>query len=50
MNGKRKVKVNLDELGAAFEIQMMEASNYLDLETGEVIMVTNEARRELEEI
>ncbi len=50
MDKKRKVKVNLDELSAAFEIQMMEISNYLDLETGEVVMVTDEARRELEEI
>jgi hypothetical protein len=50
MSKKRKVKINLDELSAAFEIQMMEVSNYLDLETGEVVIVTDEARRELEDI
>jgi hypothetical protein len=50
MNEKRRVKVNLDELSAAFEIRMMEADNYLDLETGEVVMVTDEARSDLEEI
>ena len=50
MSEKRKVKVNLDELSAAFEIKMMEADNYLDLETGEVVMVTDEARSDLEEI
>jgi hypothetical protein len=35
MSEKRKVKVNMDELSAAFEIQVMEANHYLDLETGE---------------
>ena len=34
MGEKRKVRVDLDELSFAFEIQMMEANNYLDLETG----------------
>jgi len=50
MSEKRKVRVNLDELSAAFDITMMETDNYLDLETGEVVMVTNEARWDLEEI
>jgi hypothetical protein len=50
MSEKRRVKVNLDELSAAFEVKMMEVDNYLDLETGEVVMVTDEARSDLEEI
>jgi predicted dehydrogenase len=50
MSEKRRVKVDLDELSAAFEIRMLEADNYLDLETGKVVMVTHEARGDLEEI
>jgi hypothetical protein len=50
MSEKRKVEVSMDELSAAFAIQMMEANNYLDLETGEVVMVTDESRQKLEEI
>ena len=50
MSEKRKVKVNMLELSAAFEIKMMEIDNFLDLETGEVVSVTEEARWDLEEI
>jgi hypothetical protein len=50
MSAKRKVKVNLDELSAAFEMRVMAADNYLDLETGEVVVVTEEARSDLGDI
>ena len=50
MSEKRKVKVNLDELSFAFQVRMMETNYYLDLETGEVVMVTDESRRKIEEI
>ena len=50
MGKKRKVKVNLHELSAAIETKMMGVDNYLDLETGQVVMVTDEARMDLEDI
>ena len=46
----RKLKVDLGELAFAFESGFHELSNYLDLETGEIVVVTDDTRRELEEI
>ncbi|MGH2592379.1 MAG: UPF0158 family protein [Anaerolineae bacterium] len=45
-----KIKVALAELEVAFDNTSWEMSYYLDLETGEVVMVTDEIRRELEDI
>jgi len=42
---KRKVKVDLDELGAAFELNFPGSHYYLDLETGWVVMTTDEGNR-----
>jgi len=47
---KRKVKVDLDELGAAFELNFPGSHYYLDLETGWVVMTTDETRWKLEEL
>lgn len=46
----RKLKVDLGELEAAFENASWEASYYLDLETGQVVMITGETSRDLERI
>jgi Uncharacterised protein family (UPF0158) len=46
----RQLKLDLDELAFAFENWRYEHQYYLDLETGEVVMVTDEIRRELEDI
>lgn len=45
----KKLKVDMAELEWAFEDASWEISHYLDLETGEVVMVTDEIRRYLEE-
>ena len=45
---KRSLKVNLEDLAAAFDSSFDEVWHYLDLETGEVVMVTGDARRQLE--
>src|SRR5439155_18579270 len=47
---KRRLKLDLDDLAFAFEDANTEAANYLDLETGEVIRVSDEVRRELERL
>lgn len=47
---RRKLAVDLSELEIAFENSLHELSYYLDLQTGEVVVVTEDARRELEEI
>jgi hypothetical protein len=49
---KRKLKINMIDLESAFEHHdpLMETSYFLDLETGEVVMITGEERRLLEEI
>ncbi len=47
---RRRLRVDLEDLALAFEGGQEEARDYLDLETGEVVTVTDEARRELEEI
>src|SRR5215210_5231736 len=46
----RKVKVDLDELVSAFDDGSPERNFYLDVDTGEVVLVTDETRRELEKI
>jgi hypothetical protein len=47
---KRKVKVDLDELAVALQTDSYEMRHYLDLETGEIILVMDEFDRELETI
>ena len=47
---KRRVAVDLDELAGAFENGFPDLSYYLDVESGEVAMVSDDTRRELEEI
>lgn len=44
----RKLKVDLSELAFAFESHFDELSNYLDLETGELVVVTDETSSQLE--
>jgi hypothetical protein len=46
----RKIEVSLGDLMCAFEDASWEMSRYLDLETGRVVMITDETRRELESI
>ena len=46
----RRVAVDLDELAGAFENGFPDLSYYLDVESGEVAMVSDDTRRELEEI
>lgn len=40
---RRKLPIDLEELMLAFDTHLMEAHYYLDLETGDVILVTDEA-------
>src|SRR5439155_22968008 len=47
---KRRLKLDLDDLAFAFEAANTEAANYLDLEAGEVVRVSDEIRRELERL
>jgi predicted nucleotidyltransferase len=46
----RRLKVDLAELEAALEDASWEMAHYLDLETGRVVAITDETRRELEAI
>jgi len=46
----RHLKVDLHELAFAFESSFYELSHYLDLETGQVVVVSEDAQRELEAI
>ena len=41
----RRVKIDLDELAAALDQDFLEAQQYLDVETGQVVVVTDEIRR-----
>jgi len=45
---KRSLKVNLDDLTDAFESGFDGLGYFLDLETGEVVLVTDETRQQLE--
>jgi len=47
---KRRVAVDLDELAGAFENGFPDLRFYLDVESGEVAMVSDDTRCELEEI
>src|SRR5437763_2444817 len=47
---KPRLKCDLDHLAFAFEDANTEAANYLDLETGEVIRVSDEIQRGLERL
>lgn len=44
---RRRLRVDMDELESAFDNASHELRYYLDLETGDVVMVTDEARREV---
>ena len=44
----RKLKIDWTELEAAFEMSSWETHHYLDLETGDVLVVTDEAARHVE--
>ena len=46
----RKLKIDLPELVSAFEESSPELNFYLDLETGEVVLVTEETRGEIERV
>ena len=46
---KRRLEINWMELDAAFQTGSWEMQSYLDLETGDVVAVTDEASRYLEE-
>lgn len=50
MTEKRKLKIDWFEFSAAFELNFAETEAYLDLETGAVLNVTDEARRQLESL
>jgi hypothetical protein len=47
---KRKVKVELDELAIALDTDFSELRQFLDLETGGIVTITDEVAWELEEI
>lgn len=46
----KKLAVNLDEITTAFEYTSWETKHYLDLKTGQVMMVALDTYRELEQI
>lgn len=46
----KKLEINLSELASAMDDASMLIDYYLDLETGEVVMLTNETRSDLEQI
>ena len=46
----RRLKINLMDLEEAFESNSPEMHYYLDTETGEVLMVTDDSRQELERL
>lgn len=48
MDDKRRLKVDLDEVKYAMDSAFDSLSNYLDLDTGEVVSVTDETRQQLE--
>lgn len=47
---KRRVPVNMDALTAVFELHFDEMQSYLDLETGEVLQISDDTRVSLEEL
>jgi len=46
----RKLKVDIDELISAMDDSSYEHNYYLDVETGQILLVTDEIRSQLEEI
>ena len=46
----RRLKINRLDLEAAFESGFSETHHYLDTQTGEVLMVGDDYRRELEDL
>jgi hypothetical protein len=50
MIAKRRVPVDMDELSGVFELHFDEVNNYLDLETGKVLQVSDETCRLLERL
>jgi hypothetical protein len=44
----RYLNVDLDELAFALDFRLEGMNHYLDLETGQVVSVSDESRRELE--
>ncbi len=50
MTEKHRVKVNFEELSAAFELNFPGQDAYLDLETGDVVWVTDETRMQLKQL
>jgi len=44
----RQLQIDLSELASAFESHFDELTNYLDLETGALVVVTDEAQGQLE--
>lgn len=47
---KRKAKVDLDELAIALDTDFSELHQYLDLETGRIVMIMEEIAWDLEKI
>lgn len=47
---KRKLRVDMAELDAALQTDSYEMRHYLDLETGRIVMITDEMSRKLERI
>jgi hypothetical protein len=50
LGSRRKLCIDLDDLELAFDGESQETAWYLSLETGQVVMVTDEIRAELETI
>lgn len=46
----RKLKVDLSELELIFDVASWETNHYLDLQTGQVVMIMDETRSELERL
>jgi hypothetical protein len=46
----RQLQIDLSELASAFDSHFDGLSNYLDLETGALVVVTDETRRQLEDL
>lgn len=46
---RRKVKVDIRDLIGAFQMNMLESDQFLDTVTGEITLLTDDARRAAEE-
>jgi hypothetical protein len=47
---RRRLRLDLEDLALAFETNMPEAGQYLDLDTGEVVLVQDDIGREVERV